>query len=378
MSKQIGSIATEKKQKSIEWRNYTSAIGLILLVIISSILSDNFITPINIVNILKQIVTPACLAIGMTYVIITAGIDLTVGSIIALLATTTGIFLASGMHWILAVLLIMIIGFLIGAFHGTLVSKLNIPPYIATLAGYTAYKGLALLLTNSAAIRITEPTFLAISSKNIPVTGAIVIIVAVAAVIVINTLTQLKKQDNPTKSIIMMIVKVIGLLIACIIFVLYGGLPINIAIVGVLIAIFSFILSKTVFGAEVYAIGGNKVAAKLAGINVDKRLITVYAISTLCAAIGALLTASRLGSGALQSGMLAENDAIAAGIIGGTSMSGGVGKLSGTMMGVALIGVLNNMLSLLGVSSYTQQIAKGLIILLAVLLDMQLSKRASK
>lgn len=378
MSKQIGSIATEKKQKSIEWRNYTSAIGLILLVIISSILSDNFITPINIVNILKQIVTPACLAIGMTYVIITAGIDLTVGSIIALLATTTGIFLASGMHWILAVLLIMIIGFLIGAFHGTLVSKLNIPPYIATLAGYTSYKGLALLLTNSAAIRITEPTFLAISSKNIPVTGAIVIIVAVAAVIVINTLTQLKKQDNPTKSIIMMIVKVIGLLIACIIFVLYGGLPINIAIVGVLIAIFSFILSKTVFGAEVYAIGGNKVAAKLAGINVDKRLITVYAISTLCAAIGALLTASRLGSGAPQSGMLAENDAIAAVIIGGTSMSGGVGKLSGTMMGVALIGVLNNMLSLLGVSSYTQQIAKGLIILLAVLLDMQLSKRASK
>jgi ribose/xylose/arabinose/galactoside ABC-type transport system permease subunit len=372
-----GMIIKTKGKKSIEWRNYTSAIGLVVLVLISGILSPDFFTGINLVNILKQIVIPISLAIGMSFVIILGGIDLSVGSIIALMATFTGMLLQAGMNWILAAVIVLACGALIGAFHGILVAKFNIPPFIATLAGYTAYKGLALLVTNSAAILITEPTFLAISSDKLNTSISIIIFVALALLMVLNVILKIKKSTSKLKFLLTNAAKLIGLAIACIVFISYGGVPILVIIAVVLFVIFDFILSSTVYGAEVYAIGGNKNAARLAGIRVTKRTITTFSICTFCATLGGILTASRLGSGAPQAGMLAELDAIAAVVIGGTSMTGGIGKLSGSILGVALIGVLNNMLSLLGASSYMQQIMKGVIILIAVFIDMQLSKKDS-
>jgi ribose/xylose/arabinose/galactoside ABC-type transport system permease subunit len=370
-------IIVNKEKKSIEWRNYTSAIGLVVLVLISGILSPDFFTTINMVNILKQIVIPISVAIGMSYIIILGGIDLSVGSIIALMGTLTGMLLQAGLNWVLAAVIVLIAGALLGAFHGILVAKFNIPPFIATLAGYTAYKGLALLITNSAAVLVEEPTFLSISSEKLDITSTTVLFAAIAILLIVNAILKYGKTNSKKRFLITNAAKLVGLVVAYLVFASYGGMPILIIIAVVLYVIFSFILSDTVYGAEVYAIGGNKNAARLAGIRVTKRTITTFAIGTFCATLGGILTASRLGSGAPQAGLLAELDAIAAVVIGGTSMTGGIGKLSGTILGVALIGVLNNMLSLLGASSYMQQIMKGVIILIAVLIDMQLSKKDS-
>jgi D-xylose transport system permease protein len=376
MSLQLSDSKTKNEKRNIQWREYTSAIGLVILVAMSCILTDNFFTVINLVNVLKQVVVPACLAMGMTFVIITGGIDLTVGSMIALFATIAGLLLLN-YGWFLVFVVCSIMGAVVGSVHGLFVTKFNIPPFIVTLAGYTAYKGLALLLTNSSSIKVSNKTFLAISSQNIPANATIVLFAILIILTIVKAFRNKKLENSNSKVGLTTILQIIALVFVCLMFVNYGGIPISIAIAVVLFATLNFVLNDTVFGAEVYAIGGNKQAAKLAGINVDRRIIAVYSISGFCAVLGALLTASRLGSGAPQSGVLAEMDAIAAVVIGGTSMSGGVGKLSGTILGVFLIGVLNNILSLLGASSYTQQIAKGLIILAAVLLDMQLSKGES-
>jgi ribose/xylose/arabinose/galactoside ABC-type transport system permease subunit len=358
----------------INWRDFTSAIGLVVLIIVSGIISKDFLTAINFVNVLKQAVIPLCLAIGMTFAILTGGIDLSVGSVIALLASVAGMLLKANVNWILTTLIILAIGFILGAIHGFLITKLHVPPFIATLAGFTMYKGLALLITDASSVRIVEPVFLNISKGNLPVDITIIIFAFFALFIIVQTTMKLRKKENLFKVLLGGILKIAALVVFAIVFSSYGGLPYMICISIILYAIFSFILSGTIFGVEIYAIGGNQQAAFLAGINVHKRIITVYGITSLLTAFGALLTASRLGSGAPQSGLHAELDAIAAVIIGGTSMTGGIGKLSGTVLGVLLIAVLNNMLSLVGATSYTQQITKGAIILIAVLIDMQLSR----
>lgn len=363
----------KKLKLNISWKDYTSYIGLIILVILSCILSDNFLTTVNIVNIFKQVVVASSLAMGMTYVILLGGIDISVGSVIALFGTMTA-FLLQDMGWIPAVLICLAAGVVMGGFHGIMVAHFGVAPFIVTLAGQTAYKGLALLLTNAAAVKIDDPTFLAIGADNIPVTGTIAIFVAAILWNLYSAL--IRKKRRGLKEIGYCVFTSLVLAAAGLLFCQYGGLPICVLIVVILYLILSTLLNDTVCGAELYAIGGNIFAAKMAGVKTKKRTITAYVICSFCAAVGAILTASRLGSGAPQSGTLGEMDAIAAVVVGGTSMTGGVGKIRGTIVGVFLIGVLNNMFSLLGVSAYMQQIFKGVIILAAVLLDIQLNKES--
>ena len=351
--------------KKIDWKKYTSIIGLILLCIISIIMNDSFLTPRNLMNIVRQLAVPGLLAIGMTYVIISGGIDLSVGSICALVSVLYAMLLQNGLGFFPALLAMLGLGLVIGLFYGFFVAKVGIPPFIVTLAGTNVCKGAALVLTDSAAIGVTEQVTLDIGSLSLPTVPTLVL-VALAAVYCIYAIIKgaREKEFRWANIIYLAILAYVAYLVVA-----SGGFPYLALICVVLILIFNFVLNHTVFGKGIYAVGGNIDVARMAGVKIVSVLISIYVVDAVLAALGGVLTAARLGAGAPTIGTNWDLDAIAAVVIGGTSMSGGSGKLSKTVIGVLLIGVLNNMLSLMNVQTNVQMICKGLIILGAVVLD---------
>lgn len=297
-------------------------IGLILLIIVVSILNPSFLTISNIFNVLRQVSISAIIAFGMTFVILTGGIDLSVGSTLALTGAVAASLLAGGFDPILSMGIALILGLILGGINGVIITKGKVAPFIATLATMTVYRGLTLVYTNGK-----------------PISGL---------------------GDHAS-------------------FQLFGkgyflGIPIPVITTLITFAILYFILHKTTFGRRVYAVGGNEEAAKLSGINADRVKIAVYAISGFLAALSALILTSRLNSAQPTAGQSYELDAIAAVVLGGTSLNGGKGWIFGTLIGALIIGVLNNGMNLIGVSSFWQQVVKGIVILLAVLLDRKNTK----
>ena len=357
--------------KKIDWKKYTSIIGLILLCIISIILNDSFLTPRNLINIIRQLAVPGLLAIGMTYVIISGGIDLSVGSICALVSVLYAMLLQKGMNFFTTLIIMMLLGLVIGLCYGFFVAKVAIPPFIVTLAGTNVCKGAALVLTDSAAIGVTEPVTLAIGSLSLPQAPTLALIALAAIYCVYNMWKQAKEKAFHWISIIYLLI----LAYAAYLILNSSGVPYLALICIALVIIFNFVLNHTVFGKGVYAVGGNIDVARMAGVKTVKVLVSVYVVDAMLAALGGVLTAARLGAGAPTIGTNWELDAIAAVAIGGTSMNGGSGKLTKTVIGVLLIGVLNNMLSLMNVQTNVQMIFKGLIILGAVVLDKVTSSR---
>ncbi|MEJ9281623.1 MULTISPECIES: ribose ABC transporter permease [Ureibacillus] len=297
-------------------------IGLILLIIVVSILNPSFLTISNIFNVLRQVSISAIIAFGMTFVILTGGIDLSVGSTLALTGAVAASLLAGGFDPILSMGIALILGLILGGINGVIITKGKVAPFIATLATMTVYRGLTLVYTNGK-----------------PISGL---------------------GDHAS-------------------FQLFGkgyflGIPIPVITTLITFGILYFILHKTTFGRRVYAVGGNEEAAKLSGINADRVKIAVYAISGFLAALSALILTSRLNSAQPTAGQSYELDAIAAVVLGGTSLNGGKGWIFGTLIGALIIGVLNNGMNLIGVSSFWQQVVKGIVILLAVLLDRKNTK----
>lgn len=292
-------------------------IGLLLIITVISILNPNFLTINNIFNVLRQVSINALIAFGMTFVILTGGIDLSVGSILALTGAVTAGLLAGGMDPILAMSLGLLLGAILGAINGIIIAKGKVAPFIATLATMTIYRGLTLVYT-----------------EGKPISGL---------------------GDSLS-------------------FQLLGkgyffGIPVPIVTMVLSFGVLYFILKKTTFGRRVYAVGGNEEASKLSGINVDRIKIYVYSLTGALAALSALILTSRLNSAQPTAGTMFELDAIAAVVLGGTSLTGGRGWIVGTVIGALIIGVLNNGLNLIGVSSFFQQVVKGAVILIAVLLD---------
>lgn len=292
-------------------------IGLILLIIVVSIMNPSFLTISNIFNVLRQVSISAIIAFGMTFVILTGGIDLSVGSTLALTGAVAASLLAGGTDPIVSMGVALILGLILGAFNGLIITKGKVAPFIATLATMTIYRGLTLVYSNGK-----------------PISGL---------------------GDHAS-------------------FQLFGkgyllGIPIPVITTIIAFAVLAFILHKTTFGRRVYAVGGNEEAAKLSGINADLVKIAVYAISGFMASLSALILTSRLNSAQPTAGESYELDAIAAVVLGGTSLNGGKGWIFGTLIGALIIGVLNNGMNLIGVSSFWQQVVKGIVILLAVLLD---------
>jgi ribose transport system permease protein len=298
---------------------YKSFIGLLILVIIVSVLSPTFFTVPNLLNVFRQTSINAIIAAGMTFVILTGGIDLSVGSILAFSGAVAASMLASGSSVVVATIVAVVIGALSGFANGIVISKGKLQPFIATLATMTILRGLTLVFTNGKPV--------AIGTSNNAISFG----------------------------------KIGGGQIA--------GIPTPAIIMVLAFAVCFYILTQTKMGRYVYALGGNEEATKLSGLDTDKIKTYVYTISGILAAIAGVIVTARLYSAQPTAGSGYELDAIAAVVLGGTSLSGGQGTIIGTVIGALIIGILNNALNILDVSSYYQMIVKGIVILIAVLLD---------
>lgn len=298
---------------------YQSVIGLVLFSIVISFLSDRFMTGSNIFNILRQTSYNAVIAVGMTFVILTGGIDLSVGSTFAFSGAIAAFLIGSGYPPIVAVVAALLVGVLIGMSTGFIISKGRLQPFIVTLAMMTIFRGATLVFTDgkpiSAGYELNAEKFSAIGNGYT------------------------------------------------------FGVPNPILIMILVVGVGYFILKHTTIGRYVYAIGGNEDATKLSGVNVHRVKLFVYGVSGMLAALSGVIITARLASAQPTAGSGYELDAIAAVVLGGTSLAGGVGSVFGTIVGALIIGILNNALNLLNVSPYYQLLAKGIVILVAVLLD---------
>lgn len=298
-------------------------LSLIILCVIFSIMNPRFMSLANFLNVLQQVAVIAIAAFGMTWVILLGEIDLSIGSIIALAGMVAAQCFAFGLGFLPTIVLTLIAGSILGLANGVLTAKFLLPSFIVTVATMGIYRGLVSLPTNGAPAMITDPTWTAIGTQS------------------------------------------------------FIGIPIVIWFVAMLFLFNHILLSKTTFGRRAYLTGGNREAALYSGIKVDRLKIIIFMISGIMAAISGVLLSSRLFSAQTNAGMSYELDAIAAAVLGGTSLSGGVGTMVGTLIGALIIGVLNNGMNMLSVPYFYQLIVKGLVILIAVWLDVR-AKRAKQ
>ncbi|MDQ0178459.1 ABC transporter permease [Bacillus chungangensis] len=298
-------------------------IGVLLLFIIMSIVSDDFLTVDNLFNVSRQASVLCMMAVGMTFIIITGGIDLSAGSQIAVAGVLIASLLTAGVPLPLAIVVTILAGGLIGLLIGAMISTQKIPPFIVTLAMLTILSGVAFVITQGSPIAVADEGFRFLGRGYI------------------------------------------------------GPIPVPIIMMAAIVILGHILLTHTKFGRSVYAIGDNEEAARLCGIHVKRVKMSVYILGSAITALAGILLASRLSTGSPNAGTGSELDAIAAVVLGGTNLFGGEGKITGTLMGVAIISILNNGLNLLNVSSYHQLIMKGAVILLAVWLNSLKEKKAA-
>ncbi|MFK7735068.1 MAG: ABC transporter permease [Pirellulaceae bacterium] len=305
---------------------FQSLIALAVMLVGMSLLSDSFLTLDNGLNILRQISVNMCLSIGMTLIILTAGIDLSVGAILALSGAVAAGLLKNGVRLEplgvelqFTVLGSIAAGLLVGAaagfFNGVAITRFKLPPFVATLGMFSIARGLTMLWTGGFPVTGLGPNFAVIGT---------------------------------------------GVLL---------GIPVPVWITAALVGVFVLLTRRTRFGRHIYAVGGNERAALLTGLPVERIKVAVYTLGGMLAGVASLIVTSRLDSAQPNAGLGYELDSIAAVVIGGTSLSGGRGSVMGTVIGCLIIGVLNNGLFLLNVSPFWQQVVKGFVILAAVAID---------
>lgn len=310
-------------------QRYGILIALAVVCLTLALISENFLSTRNILNVLRQTSINGILAIGMTFVILTRGIDLSVGSVVALggivaasFATTSSTGMVAGAPYpaLVAIGVGLLVGMACGGVSGLIVSRFHVPAFVATLGMLSAARGLTLIYSGGRPIPALTEEFRWIG------TGSVL------------------------------------------------GIPVPIFLLLGTFAVAHFVLTQTRFGRHIYAVGGNPHAAKVSGLPVRRIRFSVYVIAGALAGLGGMILAARTGSALPQAGIAYELDAIAAVVIGGTSLAGGVGRVTGTLIGALLIGVMNNGLDLMGVESYYQQVIKGLLIVAAVMLDRSKNK----
>lgn len=325
----FSSISTKNENITSYIRNY-ALIGIFLLMCIAfSIASPTFLTLPNIIGVFRQVSVNGILAIGMTLVIITAGIDLSIGPLAAIAGVVSAMILEMYPNLLIPALLAgLAAAAIMSMWTGLLVAKMKIAPFIASLSTMSIAKGVALVIADGVPHTISNEAYIKLGNGYL---------------------------WDPSKT---------------------GGIsiPIPVVIIAIVAMVIGVVLYKTKYGRYIYAVGGNENAAIASGVHVRKVKFWTYVLNGVLCGIAGIVLAGRITSGQPTAATGYEMDAITAVIVGGTSMTGGVGKLSGTIIGVLIIGVLNNGLILLGVSSYYQQIIKGIIIAVAVLLDMKTKK----
>ena len=318
MEKRSDTFVKKFSGRFLAWfkQNIGILIGLAALMAIVSLFSESFFTASNMWNILRQISTNALLAFGMTFVILIGGIDLSVGPLLAF----SGVFAAyvmGNLGWPIwaAIAGSIILCSMVGMLNGVIVTKTGIAPFVVTLSVQQIFRGFAMLLANGAPIRIRDQGFLNIGTTYI------------------------------------------------------GPVAFPVIYMIIIMALCYVVLNKTQFGRHIYALGGNKTAARFAGIRTQRIEVMVYALSGFLAGIAGIVLAARMTAGVPATGDGYECDAIAAVVLGGASFTGGIGTIGGTLIGAIIIGVLNNGLNMLNVASFWQYVAKGVVILLAVMVD---------
>ncbi len=374
-------------------RQYTMGIALAVLVIILEIVTEGaMLRPLNVSNLIHQNMYVFILGMGMLLCVLTGGnIDLSVGSIVVFAGAVCGVLMVDlRMSAFPAILLVLLTGLLVGAWNGFWISVVKVHPWITTLAGELLFRGLAQVILNGRSIGPYPDAFQFLATGFFPdiVEGAerhmltLLFGVVISVVFIVVTLwgtARDRRRGLPTASAASLAVKIIFFTVCinalCYVLSGYKGFSFAMVLLLVLILIFSFITKKSVFGRHLYAMGGNIKAARLSGINTDKLMFIVYTISGLMATIAGILVCARLNSASPKAGEGYETDAIAACFLGGASISGGAGTVFGVMVGALIMGVLNNGMSLLGVSIDWQSAIKGLVVLVAVAFDMFLKNR---
>ena len=318
MEKRSDTFVKKFSGRFLAWfkQNIGILIGLAALMAIVSLFSESFFTASNMWNILRQISTNALLAFGMTFVILIGGIDLSVGPLLAF----SGVFAAyvmGNLGWPIwaAIAGSIILCSMVGMLNGVIVTKTGIAPFVVTLSVQQIFRGFAMLLANGAPIRIRDQGFINIGTTYI------------------------------------------------------GPVAFPVIYMIIIMALCYVVLNKTQFGRHIYALGGNKTAARFAGIRTQRIEVMVYALSGFLAGIAGIVLAARMTAGVPATGDGYDCDAIAAVVLGGASFTGGIGTIGGTLIGAIIIGVLNNGLNMLNVASFWQYVAKGVVILLAVMVD---------
>lgn len=307
---------------------------------------EHFNDPQNLLNVGQQSAVNLIIAVGMTFVIISGGIDLSVGSVVALagvatvatITSTPVVALLGPWALPLGILLGLVIGLAAGAFSGAVISRLRVPPFIVTLAVMVMGRGAVKLYTKGVPIGVPDPGTPFEGTKNALLTKLGMVIGG--------------QPGSETSGMQSMLINIAPLVAAAVI-----------AVIGYIL------LTRTSFGRRVYAIGGNEPAARLSGININRVKLGIYALAGVCAALGGIMDAAGTCSGSPIAGDGYELNAIAAAVVGGTSLAGGRGAIAGTVLGALIFGVLNNILNLKGYSTFLQEVARGAVILIAVVLD---------
>ncbi|MGI6650292.1 MAG: multiple monosaccharide ABC transporter permease [Limnochordia bacterium] len=372
-------------------KQYMMLVALVALVIAFQVLTKGvLLKPMNVSNLIFQNAYVVILAVGMLLCILTGGnIDLSVGSVVALVGACAGTFIITwGWNPHLSILICLGIGLLIGVWQGFWIAYVRIPAFIVTLSGMLVFRGLTLIVLSGLTLAPFPPAYLAYSTGYVPdlfpalqlfgVRNTTSLLVGVLIAIIF-CVTQVmgylgrKNKGYAVESIWALIVKmaVISPAVVWLFYILasYRGIPMVLIIVGIVLLAYSYFTSHTVMGRHLYALGGNEKAARLSGVKTKRLLFLAYVNMAFLAAVAGIVFAARLNSASPQAGQSFELDAIGACFLGGASAYGGVGTVGGTLIGALFMGVLNNGMSIMGISSNVQQVVKGLVLLVAVAAD---------
>jgi D-xylose transport system permease protein len=370
---------------TINWRAYAMVMILLLIWIVFQYLTRGlFISSRNITNLLRQTSLDAILATGMVLVIVSGNIDLSAGSAVGLTAIIAGqAQVVFGLPTPAAVAIAILAGILLGAWQGFWTAYMNVPSFVVTLGGLLAFRGIGLVITNGLTLAPFNDSFVEIGQGFIPPLASVGIIIAAYVVyLVVVSRRAVRKPGEALRRFLTVpgsIALPVGLLIALIffgwVFAKYFGMPLPVLIAGIIAVVVAFTARRTRFGRHLYAIGGNREASRLAGINISRDTFAVFVLMGVLYGIVGVLLAARLDAAAPNGGTFMELEAIAAAVIGGTSLNGGIGTVQGALVGALLMQSIANGMSLMNVQTFYEMIVTGLILILAVYLDVASRKR---
>ena len=380
LSKSIGSEKEKKFGLNVIFKSKMTTILIAtaaIWILFTVLTGGNFITTRNLSNLFRQMSITGVLAIGMCFVIILGEIDLSAGSTLGLLGGIAAILnVWFGFSAIPTVVITLILGVIMGAWNGYWIAVKNVPSFIVTLGSMLIFRGILIGITGGNTVAPLSSDFKAIGQAYLPTAlGYVLVVLAIAgsAYLVLNNRKNKIKYNIDVKPMILDVFTIAGIgavsLALVVILNDYQGFPIPAFIMLLIALILGFVATKTVFGRRMYGIGGNRDAARLSGINVKKHIIVIYSILGLLCGVAGILLTTRLNAGSVSAGQSAEMDAIAACVIGGASLAGGSGTVIGALVGALVMATIDNGMSMMNTPTFWQYIVKGLILLIAVWMD---------